>query len=134
MKKIKKAVASLAALAAISALGISASAATTPPRYNFSLTYNQGIFSDPAEKNDSLNYAGVHTDGGTVSASKPVYFTIYSAAINNNKYRVSGTRTYTSNSQDSTITYTDSVYEKQNYFLRGEAGAYSVTAQGYWNP
>ena len=133
MKKIKRVVASLVTLAAISALGVSASAYKDPD-FNFYIGEDSGNWSKAAVKEDSLNTAGVHTRDGTVSSSKPLYATVYSAMIPGNTYRVSTTAILKSKSADETMIYTDYYAEGEKYYLRGETGAYSLTAEGYWNP
>lgn len=133
MNMFKKAVASMAALAAISALGISASAYNNPD-FDFSIGYNSGNWSKVAVKEDSLNTAAVHTREGTVSSTKPLYTTVYSAMVTGNTYRLTTTATLRSNSADGTMTYTAAYAQGGRYYMRGETGAYSLTAEGYWNP
>lgn len=140
MNKFKKVAASLAAVATISALSVSA-AAYSDYSFSFSLSSDSGGWATDSQnkknlKEDSDGSAVVHAKGGNVTSSKPIYATIYSkkTPTPNNAYRVSGTVALTSNSQDATIYYTDSVYQNTEYFLRGETGAYYAYINGNWNP
>lgn len=130
--KIKTIVASVMAAATVSAMGITASAYSNPD-FDFEIGYNSGDW-DAAVKEDTLQTAGVHTNGGTVSAQKPMSVTIYSSQVANNTYRMSNSKTLTSNSDNCTLTYEKTANKDTTYYLRGESGRYSLTATGYWNP
>lgn len=132
MKKIKTIVASVMAAATVSAMGITASAYANPG-FDFNIGYNSGNWAS-AVKEDTLNTAGVHTTGGTVSAQQPMSVTVYSTTVANNTYRMTNTKTLTSNKDDCTLTYEKSANKDTTYYLRGESGRYSLTAKGYWNP
>ncbi len=132
MNKLKRIVASVMAAATVSAMGITASAYSYPP-FKFSLGYNSGDFA-AAVKEDTLQTAGVHTTGGTVSAQKPMSVTVYSTDVANNTYRMTDTKSLTSNSDNCTLTYEITANKNTTYYLRGESGRYSLTASGTWNP
>lgn len=137
MNKIKKVVASLAAVATVSAVSISAAAYTNNPLQNFSISSNSNKWSDAATKEDGFESgAGVHATGGTVSSTRPIYFTVYNQKRLSNINRGSSTAVLRGNNQDITINYTDRdiVYQGGTYYLLGETGVYSSSIVGYWNP
>lgn len=133
MNKIKRIFASLMVAATVGAVSISA-ATYSNPSYSLNISYKSYAWSAAAVKEDTSNSAAVHSTGGNVSSTKPVYVTIYSDTRIGNVDRVSGTILLTSNSQDKTITYTDTVSQNKSYYILGETGAYSATVSGYWNP
>lgn len=136
MIKFKKAVASLLAVAAIGAVGVSASA-YDDNKFDFILSSSSYDWTDYEKKLDGFESAAVvTTENGTVSATKPVYTTVYYIKRLGNIYRVSTTAKIKSNTGKTSMSYTDAdlVETGKTYSLLGENGAYSVTASGYWNP
>ncbi len=137
MNKLKKAVASIAACAVLGAMAVSASASVTDT-FNYNLTSSSYYgWSSYATKNTGYSTnAEIVTQGGNMTASKPVYVTAYYLKKLGNVYRVSGTNMIKSTGSVVYLSYTDPnlVSSGNTYSLLGETGAYSVTANGYWNP
>ena len=136
MNKVKRIVASLVATATVGAVSLSASAYSTN-YFNFNIPYEGYNWSVEAKKEDGFDSDAVlHPSDGTVSSNIPIFVTVYSKQQRNNAYRGSSTATMKSNSNAVTIKYTDSslVHQGGYYYLLGETGAYSSSANGKWNP
>lgn len=136
MNVLKKVVATVAACATLGAMAVSASAYTTNYFY-FSVPYEDCKWAGSVVKEDGFDSpAAVHATSGNVTARTPIFVTIYNKKQRNNAYRVSSTNMLESNDDNVQVNYTDAnlVYKGGAYYLLGETGAYTSTANGKWNP
>ncbi len=146
MRKFKKVIAALAATSACALLGVGAYAADTSMRsaaysdYDFYFSFRSDADeegccrTDPEVKEDSLNYAGVHCEGGNIASNMPVYFSVLTG-VGKTEVTTPVTATY---SKGYYRTYYKTSYaEGYEYILQGMGGGSfikDITIHGYWNP
>lgn len=138
MNKIKRIVAALAAAATVSTLGICAYAEADPNPdnwFSFMLSgQGKSDWSAKAEKENDDDEGYVLTKTGSVSATSPIYVTIYKERSVSSSNVLSKTVTVTDPSELYKIEYTTHRGTGSINYLRGACGYNGAQITGYWQP